>query len=87
MMDMSEMIDPRNLQFAMVLTELSGTELTPQMQKEFEIVKLTIMNIGRENTVQQGDDPNQFSDGMGALTLLLMATKWMIQTDLLTMED
>ena len=86
-MDMSEMIDPRNLQFAMVLTELSGTELTPQMQKEFEIVKLTIMNIGRENTVQQGDDPNQFSDGMGALTLLLMATKWMIQTDLLTMED
>ena len=84
---MSEMIDPRNLQFAMVLTELSGTELTPQMQKEFEIVKLTIMNIGRENTVQQGDDPNQFSDGMGALTLLLMATKWMIQTDLLTMED
>ena len=86
-MDMSEMIDPRNLQFAMVLTELSGTELTPQMQKEFEIVKLTIMNIGRENTVQQGDDPDHFTDGMGALTLLMMATKWMMQTDLLTMED
>ena len=86
-MDMSDMIDPRNLQFATILTQLAEHQLTPKMQQEFEIVRLTIMNIGRENTLQQGDNPDEFTERMGALTLLMMATQWITQTDLLTMED
>jgi hypothetical protein len=86
-MDISDMIDPRNLQFATILTQLADHRLTPQMQQEFEIVRLTIMNIGRENSLQQGENPDEFTEGMGALTLLMMATQWMTQTDLLTMED
>ena len=74
------MMDPRNLQFATLLTELSDHEMTKKMHQEFEVIKLTIMSIGRENTIQQGDDPDLFTDRMGALTLLMMASQWAIET-------
>ena len=74
------MIDPRNLQFATLLTELSDHAMTEKMHQEFEVIKLTIMSIGRENTIQQGDNPDLFTDNMGALTLLMMATQWAVET-------
>jgi hypothetical protein len=79
--------DMRNYQFASILTELSNHEMTPKMKDELEIVKLTVMNIGRENSLREGDDPSFFTENMGALSLLMMATQWMIQTDLLTLDE
>jgi hypothetical protein len=78
--------DSRNFQFATILTELSNHQMTPKMKDELEIVKLTVMNIGRENSLKQGDDPSFFTENMGALSLLMMAAQWMIQTDLLTLD-
>ena len=56
------------------------------MEEEFAIIKLTIMNIGQANTAQQGDNPEQFGESEGALSLLMMAAQWMIETDLLTLN-
>ncbi len=79
--------DMRNYQFATILTELSNHEMTPKMKDELEIVKLTVMNIGRENSLREGDDPSFFTENMGALSLLMMAAQWMIETDLLTLDE
>jgi hypothetical protein len=79
--------DMRNIQFATILTELSNHEMTSKMKDELEIVKLTVMNIGRQNSLDQGDDPNLFTDSMGALSLLMMAAHWMIETDLLSLDE
>lgn len=79
--------DTRNFQFASILTELSNHEMTSKMKDELEIVKLTVMNIGRQNSLDQGDDPSLFTDSMGALSLLMMATHWMIETDLLSLDE
>lgn len=79
--------DMRNIQFATILTELSNHEMTSKMKDELEIVKLTVMNIGRQNSLDQGDDPNLFTDNMGALSLLMMAAHWMIETDLLSLDE
>ena len=78
--------DTRNYQFATILTEMSKHEMTPQMKEEFAIIKLTIMNIGQANTAQQGDNPKQFGESEGALSLLMMAAQWMIETDLLILD-
>jgi hypothetical protein len=80
------MIDTRNIQFATILTELSDHQLTHKMSQEYDIVKLTIMNIGRENTLAQGDDPDTFTQQMGALTLLMMASKWAIEAGLVELS-
>jgi len=79
--------DMRNIQFATILTELSNHEMTSKMKDELEIVKLTVMNIGRQNSFDQGDDPNLFTENMGALSLLMMAAHWMIETDLLSLDE
>jgi hypothetical protein len=78
--------DIRNLQFATILTEMANHELSDKMKEELEIIKLTIMTIGRENTVREGDNSDNFTNEMGALSLLMMAAHWMVETDLLAIE-
>ena len=76
----------RNYQFAAMLTEISNHKMTPAAERDLEVIKLTMMTIGRETAEKQGDNPNSFSDREGALALLIMAIQWMMKTDLLTLE-
>ena len=83
---MEDMMDIRNFQFATILTSLVDVQLTHRQLQEYEIIKMTIMNIGEEATKNDGDDPKMFTQEMGALTLLLMASKWVSDTDLMVVE-
>jgi hypothetical protein len=76
----------RNYQFATMLTEISKHKMTPQAERDLEIIKMTMMTIGREAATNVGDDPDSFSDGEGALALLVMSIHWMLKTDLLVLE-
>ena len=76
----------RNYQFASMLTEISKHKMTPQAERDLEVIKMTMMEIGREAAAKVGDDPNSFSDGEGAMALLVMSIHWMLKTDLLVLE-
>ena len=76
----------RNYQFASMLTEISNHKMTPQAEQDLEIIKLTMMTIGREAAEKTGDSADSFTDQEGALALLVMAINWMMKTDLLVLE-
>jgi hypothetical protein len=76
----------RNYQFASMLTEISNHKLTPETEKDLEIIKMTMMTLGRDAAEKIGDNPNSFTDQEGALALLIISIHWMMKTDLLSLE-